>query len=552
MVPNCNYYIILAGYWFHMENMDDSTLARESDLNFAVDNIEKAYRYADEKRFERRDCFNEDLNQHEQQSPPSIHADVDFKYEISESLPEKSYPVPTESDQDSAIETKFVHEQERTESPFKDNNHYQGEMDQLHGSNFLNPSSQSKSQTFHNEMGTEDSAHSQESPLTERANQGVGEDDSNVGMPTAVPPAGRVKMIYSERPQYESVKSSIHEVEREASDQWKEQLLSSPKLHRWDNENQKDESPGQNNNPGIGSSDIQSLGRIVRGSISPRIKRQMSLSPEDSPSCHLLNNHEHLPSHQGSQDQSLAPRSHSQHISSPDHYLPPTQGIQQFSHPRDSSALKRIPASPRLHGSPPRSHGSPPRSYRSPPRSHRSPPRSHRSPPRSHHSQSNYGRRDRLESRSPIQHRDSYGYQRAYRERSRSRSPCSRAHHRSTRGRHSPMQRSPSPENHSRHQSPRRKPWSPPPNRKTGLGKPGRNLFVAGFSFLTTERDLERKFSRYGRVRDVRIVRDKRSGDSRGFGFLTLERDVDADAAIRALDETEWNGRIILVEKSKT
>lgn len=43
-----------------------------------------------------------------------------------------------------------------------------------------------------------------------------------------------------------------------------------------------------------------------------------------------------------------------------------------------------------------------------------------------------------------------------------------------------------------------------------------------------------------------------RSGDSRGFGFLTLERDEDADAAIRALDETEWNGRIILVEKSKT
>ncbi|ONI13288.1 hypothetical protein PRUPE_4G213700 [Prunus persica] len=491
-----------------MENMDDSTLARESDLNFAVDNVEKAYCYADEKSFEKRDCFNEDLIQHEQQSPPSIHADVDFKYEISESLPEKSCPVPTESDQDSAIETKFAHERERTESPFKDNNHYQ------------------------------DSAHSQESPLTERANQGVGEDDSNMGRPTAVPHAGRAKMIYSERSQYESVKSSIHEVEREASDQWKEQLLSSPRLHRWDNENKNDESPGQNNNPGIGNSDIQSLGRIARGSISPRIKRQMSLSPEDSPSCHLPNNREHLPSHQGSQDQSLAPRSHSQHISSPDHYLPPTQGIRQFSHHRDSSALKHISASPRLHASPPRSY--------------HSPRRSRRSPPRSHHSQSNYGRRDRLESRSPIRHRDSFGFQRAYRERSRSRSPYSRAHHRSTRGRHSPMQRSPSTKNHSRHRSPRRKPWSPPPNRKTGLGKPGRNLFVAGFSFLTTERDLERKFSRYGRVRDVRIVRDKRSGDSRGFGFLTLERDEDADAAIRALDETEWNGRIILVEKSKT
>ncbi|KAF9604435.1 hypothetical protein IFM89_006444, partial [Coptis chinensis] len=36
------------------------------------------------------------------------------------------------------------------------------------------------------------------------------------------------------------------------------------------------------------------------------------------------------------------------------------------------------------------------------------------------------------------------------------------------------------------------------------------------------------------------------SGDSRGFGFLTLERDEDADAAIRALDQTEWNGRVVL------
>ncbi|CAA6671936.1 unnamed protein product [Spirodela intermedia] len=118
--------------------------------------------------------------------------------------------------------------------------------------------------------------------------------------------------------------------------------------------------------------------------------------------------------------------------------------------------------------------------------------------------------------------------------------------------RHSPRRRSPSPGYHSRRHSPRRRPWSPPSNRSTGVGRPGKNLFVAGFSFVTTERDLEKKFSRFGRVTDVRIVRDKRSGDSRGFGFLSLEKDEEADAAIRALDQTEWNGRIVLVEKAKT
>nr|XP_019706999.1 serine/arginine repetitive matrix protein 1 isoform X3 [Elaeis guineensis] len=161
-------------------------------------------------------------------------------------------------------------------------------------------------------------------------------------------------------------------------------------------------------------------------------------------------------------------------------------------------------------------------------------------------------RRDRSASRSPVRRRTSSGSRRDHHGKSRSRSPYARdRYQRSPRRRHSPRHRSPPPSYYFRRRSPRRH-WSPPPNRNTGIGRPGRNLFVAGFSYVTTERDLEKKFSKFGRVTDVRIVRDKRSGDSRGFGFLSLERDEDADAAIRALDQTEWNGRIVLVEKSKT
>ena len=76
--------------------------------------------------------------------------------------------------------------------------------------------------------------------------------------------------------------------------------------------------------------------------------------------------------------------------------------------------------------------------------------------------------------------------------------------------RYSPRRRSPSRYPSRRDYSPRRRPWSPPPNRNTGVGKPGNNLFVAGFSFGTSERDLEKKFSRYGHVTDVRIIRDRR------------------------------------------
>ncbi|KAL5978606.1 hypothetical protein ACLOJK_029723 [Asimina triloba] len=159
-------------------------------------------------------------------------------------------------------------------------------------------------------------------------------------------------------------------------------------------------------------------------------------------------------------------------------------------------------------------------------------------------------RRERS-SRSPMKRNDSSSRNRREgRKRSRSRSPYATDRRRRSPRRYSPRRRSPLG-CHPRNRFPRR-PWSPPPNRSTGAGRPGKNLFVAGFSFVTTERDLERKFSRFGPVRNVRIVRDKRTGDSRGFGFLSFEKDEDADAAIRALDQMEWNGRIVLVEKSKT
>ncbi|KAM3385314.1 hypothetical protein ACQJBY_009300 [Aegilops geniculata] len=211
------------------------------------------------------------------------------------------------------------------------------------------------------------------------------------------------------------------------------------------------------------------------------------------------------------------------------------------SSPRRDSPRKRD-SSPRRRDSPTRRDSSPRR--RDSPRKRDSSPRRRESPTRKRDSPTR--KRDRSKSRSPSRKTDSSRHKREH-GRSRSRSPHSRNHHRrSPRRRHSPRHRSPP----ARHHSPKRC-WSPPANRKTGLGKPGRNLFVAGFSYATTERELEKKFAKFGRVTRVRVVRDKRTGDSRGFGFLSLEKDEDADAAIRACDETEWNGRIILVEKSK-
>ncbi|WOK91856.1 hypothetical protein Cni_G00547 [Canna indica] len=277
-------------------------------------------------------------------------------------------------------------------------------------------------------------------------------------------------------------------------------------------------------------------------SLSPSPERELSAHMERSPDNKPSSVHEQLPTeiierktasspdHVPSSENLAVGRKRPRDSFSPParRKSPPGKTTHQDAHRRDkeSSPRKNIAASPRRRESPRR----------------RQSPRKRESP----------RRRDRSKSRSPVRRKDASGHKRDHRRRSRSRSPHARDHpRRSPRRRLSPGRRSSPPSYHSRHRSPRR-PWSPPSNRNTGVGKPGRNLFVAGFSYVTTERDLEKKFSRFGRVTDVRIVRDRRSGDSRGFGFLSLERDEDADAAIRALDQTEWNGRIVLVEKSKT
>jgi len=75
----------------------------------------------------------------------------------------------------------------------------------------------------------------------------------------------------------------------------------------------------------------------------------------------------------------------------------------------------------------------------------------------------------------------------------------------------------------------------------------GLQMFVAGFNFLSTERDVERRFGRYGRVTEVRIVRDV-TGRSRGFGFVAMDNDDDVQRTIKAMSGTEWEGRRLQVE----
>jgi RNA recognition motif-containing protein len=77
------------------------------------------------------------------------------------------------------------------------------------------------------------------------------------------------------------------------------------------------------------------------------------------------------------------------------------------------------------------------------------------------------------------------------------------------------------------------------------------NVYVGNFPYNTSEEDLRGLFESYGTVNDVSIIKDKYSGESRGFGFVEMASDDEAQAAIDGLGGQEFNGRKLNVNKAR-
>jgi RNA recognition motif-containing protein len=74
------------------------------------------------------------------------------------------------------------------------------------------------------------------------------------------------------------------------------------------------------------------------------------------------------------------------------------------------------------------------------------------------------------------------------------------------------------------------------------------NIFVAKLNFKTKKEDLEAAFAQFGQVASCKIVRDKETGRSKGYGFIEMPNDAEANQAITALNEKEFDGRVIAVK----
>ncbi len=77
------------------------------------------------------------------------------------------------------------------------------------------------------------------------------------------------------------------------------------------------------------------------------------------------------------------------------------------------------------------------------------------------------------------------------------------------------------------------------------------NIYVGNLSYRTTEDELRTAFEAYGAVSSTSIIRDRDSGQSKGFGFVEMPSDSEAQAAIDGLNDKEVGGRRLKVNQAR-
>jgi superfamily II DNA/RNA helicase len=108
---------------------------------------------------------------------------------------------------------------------------------------------------------------------------------------------------------------------------------------------------------------------------------------------------------------------------------------------------------------------------------------------------------------------------------------------------------SPGPSSADRSESPRRRPSAQDPSGRR-KGSASRSIFVGNLPWDTTDEDLEKLFGGHGNVERATIIKQKKSGRSKGFGFVDMPASHGA-SAIAALNGTRMGGRRLKIQFAK-
>jgi RNA recognition motif-containing protein len=76
-------------------------------------------------------------------------------------------------------------------------------------------------------------------------------------------------------------------------------------------------------------------------------------------------------------------------------------------------------------------------------------------------------------------------------------------------------------------------------------------LYVGNLPYETTESDLHALFQQAGQVASVNVMRDRATGQARGFAFVEMNSAAEANAAITQLDQQPFGGRNLTVNHAK-
>jgi len=77
------------------------------------------------------------------------------------------------------------------------------------------------------------------------------------------------------------------------------------------------------------------------------------------------------------------------------------------------------------------------------------------------------------------------------------------------------------------------------------------NVYLGNLSGEISEEDLREAFEPFGKVASVTIIKDKVSGEPRGFGFVEMPAKAEAQSAITGLEGKELKGRTLKVNEAR-
>jgi len=77
------------------------------------------------------------------------------------------------------------------------------------------------------------------------------------------------------------------------------------------------------------------------------------------------------------------------------------------------------------------------------------------------------------------------------------------------------------------------------------------NIYIGNISYDATDETIKEAFESFGEVASARIIKDKYTGQSRGFGFVEMPAQSQAQTAIKSLNGKELLGKEINVSEAR-